>query len=62
MPQLLVLVVAGAGLVAGYKWLSKKVTEHIDALEAQAEAARGPKELGQLEWDAEAQVYRPARR
>ena len=68
MPQLIVLAVAGAGLIAGYKWVSKKVAAHMEAAEQmRAEAARqaaeaGPKEMGALEWDADAQAYRPVRR
>ena len=68
MPQLIVLAVAGAGLIAGYKWVSRKVTAHMKAAEElRGEAARkaaglGPKEMGELEWDADAQAYRPARR
>ncbi len=68
MPQLIVLAVAGAGLLAGYKWVSRKVAKHLEAAEQmRAEAARaaaeaGVKEMGALEWDAEAEAYRPARR
>lgn len=65
MPQLIALALAGAGLAAGYKWVSRKVNEHMAAERARAEAARreaeGPKEMGALEWDAEVQAYRPAR-
>ena len=63
MPQLIVLAVAGAGLLAGYKWVSKKVSAHMEAAEAARHAAEaGPKEMGALEWDAETQAYRPVRR
>ncbi len=66
MPQLLVLLAVGAGLAAGYKWLSKtadaKLTEARRAAAAEAEArTRVPKEMGELEWDEATQVYRPRR-
>ena len=67
MPQLIVLAIAGAGLLAGYKWISKKVADHTEAERLRAEAERqageaaGAKEMGQLVWDAEAQAYRPVR-
>ena len=66
MPQLVVVAIAGAGLIAGYKWLSKKLDEQMKAApireRADASASSGPREMGALEWDSEAQVYRPVRR
>lgn len=69
MPQI-VLLIAGAGLLAGARWLAREM--HTRAAEAErataeaqrsaAEASRGPKDLGALEWDAEASVYRPVQR
>jgi hypothetical protein len=68
MPQLLVLMAAGAGLYAGYKWLSREVGRaHEAADRAQAELRRnaqggraaGPKDLGELVWDEKAGAYRP---
>jgi hypothetical protein len=66
MPQLIVLAVAGAGLLAGYKWLSRKLADQAEAerVRAQAEAvasgeADAPKEMGSLVWDAESKAYRP---
>lgn len=65
MPQLVVLALAGAGLLAGYKWLSKKIEAQMNAEPvretAEASAPGAPKEMGALEWDGEAKVYRPVK-
>ena len=65
MPQLLVILAVGAGLAAGYKWLAKATEERLaQARRAAAEAEarmRVPKEMGELEWDEAAGVYRPRR-
>lgn len=67
MPQLIALAVAGAGLYAGIRWLQRKVTEQAEAVARQDAARTGaaadaPREMGQLEWDADAKAYRPVRR
>lgn len=55
MPQVLALVVAGAGLYAGYRWVSRVI-----ARGQQREDRRvTPKDLGNLEYDSKAGVYRP---
>ncbi len=55
MPHVIALVVAGAGLYAGYRWVSRVI-----ARGQQREAHRvTPKDLGNLEYDAKAGVYRP---
>ncbi|MFA5948933.1 MAG: hypothetical protein WC807_01475 [Hyphomicrobium sp.] len=66
MPQVVAIMIAGAGLYAGFKWVSRLVSQAKDAarnMEEQAErartAARGPKDLGALEYDQETGVYRP---
>lgn len=68
MPQI-VLVIAGAGLLAAARWLAREAQSRAaEAEQATADAQRraaetsGPKDLGALEWDAEASVYKPARR
>ncbi len=69
MPQLIALAILGAGVAAGYRWVSKQMEaarEAADRAEAElkraAEATTGqPKDLGELEWDAVAQVYKPRR-
>lgn len=65
MPHVIVLVVAGAGLYAGYRWLTRKARHALaerELKEQSAEGSRTPKDLGQLVWDEAAGVYRPARR
>lgn len=75
MPQLIALALAGAGLYAGYKWLAKEIGKAGAEAERMREAAErragssetgdpnsgtGPlKDLGALEWDEAAGVYRP---
>lgn len=55
MPHVIALVVAGAGLYAGYRWVSRVI-----ARGQQREGRRvTPKDLGNLEYDAKAGVYRP---
>lgn len=68
MPQVLLLIAAGAGLYAGYKWLSKELQSAVAEAERSAEQARAqkdaavePKDLGALELDASTGVYRPSR-
>ncbi len=69
MPQLVAAVLIGAGVAAGVKWIAREMTRAAEmAREAHDQMTRGPelrtvpKDLGTLEWDAEAGVYRPARR
>jgi len=73
MPQLFVLVLAGAGLYTGYRWLARQAGQVAadlkraeDALrrraaEGEERAREAAKDLGSLEWDAQAEVYRPAK-
>jgi hypothetical protein len=69
MPQLVGLVVVGAGLYAAYKALGRMVQQvSVQATRAEEElqrraAAAGAieKDLGALEWDEVQQVYRPKR-
>jgi hypothetical protein len=70
MPQLVVLALVGAGLYAGYRWVAKELRRAAAAAQLEqaeverraAAAARGPRDLGALEWDEAARVYRPAKR
>lgn len=69
MPQVLLLIAAGAGLYAGYKWLSKELQGAVAEAERMAEQASArkeasvePKDLGALELDASTGVYRPSTR
>ncbi len=69
MPHLIALAVVGAGLYAGYRWASREFAKAAAEAERVKEemqrkaagATAGPKDLGRLEWDAEAGVYRPRR-
>jgi hypothetical protein len=66
MPQLIAVFVAGAGIYAGLKWLSKALesqarmaARQADELRRRAEKGRVPKDLGTLEYDPASGVYRP---
>ena len=69
MPQLVGLVVVGAGLYAAYKALGRmaqrvsvEVSRAEEELRRRATAAGAiEKDLGALEWDDAQQVYRPKR-
>lgn len=69
MPQLVLLAVAGAGLYAGYRLavrgmrhLAREAQRAAEEMERRATGAAVPKDLGTLEYDAKAGVYRPERR
>ncbi|HEX2841993.1 hypothetical protein [Hyphomicrobium sp.] len=67
MPQVIALMIAGAGLYAGWKWVSRAVSDAQEAIKrGEAEAKRreamargGPKDLGALELDPQTGAYRP---
>ena len=67
MPQLVALILVGAGLYAGLRWLTLELRRHAEeaarvSAEARARAAAAagtPKDLGALEWDESTGVYRP---
>ena len=69
MPQLVGLMVVGAGLYAAYKAIgriaqqvSEQMTRADEELNRQtAEVRISEKDLGALEWDEAQQVYRPKR-
>lgn len=68
MPQVIALVLAGAGLYAGYRWMSREIGRAVTAASEAQEGLRSqaakvsvvPKDLGTLEWDEAAGVYRPS--
>ncbi|MFN3743072.1 MAG: hypothetical protein ACK4TL_00055 [Hyphomicrobiaceae bacterium] len=70
MPQLVGLIVVGAGLYAAYKAIGRiaqQVSEQMARAEEElnrrtAEVRVTEKDLGALEWDDVQQVYRPKRR
>jgi len=60
MPQVIALVVAGAGLYAGYRWASRMISGVKDARRTRTQSgAVAPKDLGTLEYDPQSGVYRP---
>jgi hypothetical protein len=69
MPQLVGLMVVGAGLYAAYKAIGRiaqQVSEQMTRAEEEltrrtAEVRVAEKDLGVLEWDEAQQVYRPKR-
>jgi len=67
MPQVVAAVLIGAGIAAGVKWLMKEMGRAADAtrlaheeLKRHEPVTAAPKDLGSLEWDAKAGVYRPS--
>jgi len=67
MPQVVAAVLIGAGIAAGVKWLVKEMARTAEAtrlaheeLQRAGSVSTAPKDLGRLEWDAKAGVYRPA--
>jgi hypothetical protein len=67
MPQVLALIAAGAGLYAGYKWVSRALAEaqktarvrEAELREAMARTKGEPKDLGALELDPATGIYKP---
>ena len=68
MPQLLLVLAAGTALYTGYRWVSREVARASAAADRASEALRrratearhgAPRDLGELEWDAKAGLYRP---
>jgi len=69
VPQLIVMALVGAGLYAGYRWLSrsaKEITAEItrteDELLRRATGRALEKDMGRLEYDPASGVYRPVKR
>lgn len=71
MPQLVAFIAIGAGLYAGYRWVAREFRRVGQTARAAEEAVRrratagsqtDPRDLGALEWDERAQVYRPKRK
>lgn len=62
MPQAVLFVAVTMGVVAGLRWLSRELLRKTEEAAHVADGARRgnlPKDLGPLEYDAEAEVYRP---
>jgi hypothetical protein len=68
MPQIVAAVLIGAGIAAGVKWLAKEVAKAANVTRVSTEDAKrrrpmvAPRDLGTLEYDAKAGVYRPLRK
>ncbi len=68
MPHVIAAVLIGAGIGAGVKWLAREMTRAADTARmahehmSRADPLNAPKDLGKLEWDADAGVYRPGGR
>ena len=69
MPHVVAAVLSGAGVAAGMKWLAKEMSRASQAARDAAERMASntplksmPTDLGYLEWDADAGVYRPRNR
>lgn len=66
MPQVVALAVVGAGIYAGYRWVSRQVVKlqeearrAEEELRRRAAEAAQPKDLGSLVYDETNGVYRP---
>ena len=66
MPQLIIVAVIGAGFYAAYRWmrqlsdaLTSELTRAEEELRHRAAGGRIEKDLGSLEYDPAAGVYRP---
>jgi hypothetical protein len=67
MPQVVFAVIAGAGFYAATRWFARalEAQEELtrrrahDATQHSGGRAAGPRDLGALEWDERAGVYRP---
>jgi hypothetical protein len=67
MPQIVAAVLIGAGIAAGVRWIAREVMRAAQGSVGHDEPKRqpvtaAPKDLGTLEWDAKAGVYRPSRK
>jgi hypothetical protein len=68
MPQVIALALLGAGLYAGYRWVTRTTREIAAQMQRTEEeirqeaAGRIEKNLGALEFDPASGVYRPARK
>jgi hypothetical protein len=69
MPQVMAVVLVGVGLAAGLKWVVKEMSRAAEAtrvahdeMQRRDPVSTRTKDLGKLEFDAKAGVYRPARR
>jgi len=68
VPQVIALTLLGAGIFAGWRWLTRAASDMAADMRraedelAQKTAGRIEKDLGALEYDPASGVYRPAKR
>lgn len=61
MPQLVLIALAGVGVVAGFRWLRRQLTDEAPTEPAEAVPVPGIRDLGPLTWDEASKSYRPTR-
>lgn len=70
MPQFLLLMIAGAGVIAGARWAGRKLDDLAQEAQrvaaeaeqrAQAQRAGSARDLGTLEFDQASGQYKPRR-
>lgn len=70
MPQFLLLMIAGAGAIAGVRWAARKLDDlaqeaqraaEVAEQRAQAQRSGSARDLGTLEFDAATGQYKPRR-
>ncbi len=67
MPQVVLALIASAGFYAASRWFARAIEAQEDLARRRAKDSTqraggrtaGPKDLGALEWDERAGVYRP---
>lgn len=60
MPHVIAVLVTGAGLYAGWKWISRQIAPPKRDASAAGQGPRtAPKDLGTLDRDPVSGVYRP---
>lgn len=62
MPQLVLIALAGAGLIAGYQWVKHQIEAENARTERPENAGETMRDLGTLAWDEASGAYRPVRR
>lgn len=69
MPHVFGIALIATGLYAGGRWLARKLAQQAEdaaqvaeEMRRRARATHAPKDLGALEYDTAAQVYRPKTR
>jgi hypothetical protein len=61
MPHLMALAFIGAGIYAGYRWVSRVTAKVADEVKRAATTNVTEKDLGHLEFDPKSGVYKPTK-